>query len=90
MPADPHSHVPLADGTHTGMRWWVERVPGLTHPLVTIIGWCDGRYVSERVEMAGACPAKVRAWVDSVLLTCRTKPGGAQPGRKPAAAGPGP
>lgn len=90
MPADPPSHVPLADGTHAGLRWWVERVPGMAHPVVTAIGWCDGRYVSERTEMSGASPAKVRAWVDDVLLDCRTKPGGARPGRKPAAAGPGP
>ena len=74
MPVDPQPHVPLADGTHAGMRWWVERVPGLAHPMVTVIGWCDDRYVSERTEMAGACPAKVRAWVDGVLLAERTKP----------------
>jgi len=78
MRADPQPHIPLADGTHAGMRWWVERVPGLAHPLVTVSGWCDGRYVSERAEMAGACPAKVRAWVDGVLVLGRTKPGKAR------------
>jgi len=74
MPTDPQPHTPLADGTHAGMRWWVERVPGLAHPLVTVSGWCDGRYVSERAEMEDASPAKVRAWVDGVLLAERTKP----------------
>ena len=59
------------------MRWWVERVPDLVHPLVTVNGWCDGRYVSERTEMEGASPAKVRAWVDGVLLKTRTKLSGA-------------
>jgi len=52
----------------------VERVPGLAQPLVTVIGWCDGRYISERTEMAGTSPAKVRAWVDSLLVLDRTKP----------------
>ena len=60
MPADPQPLVPLADSTHAGMRWWVERVPDLAHPLVTVNGWCDGRYVSERPVSENGGDAGVR------------------------------
>ena len=45
-------------------------------PAFAEIGILDGKIacVSERAEMAAAYPAKVRAWVDGVLLAERTRP----------------
>ena len=56
----------LLEGTHaSGVRYWVERIPGVDAPFVSVIGNEPG--VFHQVEMLGATRRSVEALIDDEL-----------------------
>ncbi len=71
---DPVRSAPteyLADGSHAGLRWYLQRLDGLE--LCSVNGFQGADYVTETCEMPGATPAMACALVDALIAARAAK-----------------
>ena len=70
----PVPYVHLADGSHAGCRWWLERLPPpISHPWLTVHGVGAAGQWSWSGELPNASPAEVRRKVEEVAAVQNTR-----------------
>ena len=69
-PKLPCRHEYLSDGTWRDCRWWLERLPGSDHPVLTIRHGTPGSagHWSRVVELPGASPAAVKRKIEAMVV----------------------
>ena len=63
-------HQYLADGTWRDCRWWLERLPGCDHPVLTIRHGMPGSpgHWCWHGELPGASPAAVKRKIEAMVV----------------------
>lgn len=66
-PGTPHEY--MADGTHQGVvRWWLERIPGVPAPWLTMQCSSPAGSWNWSGELPGASSAAVRRKIEAVMV----------------------
>ena len=62
----------LADGTHEGIRWWLQRFDEVPGVAITLAGLDEGRCMIATGNLPDGNLDAVRSWIEGVLAKKRT------------------